>query len=90
MAEKGNGDVTDLTLRLLRDLRAQVTRIEANMATKEDLAKVRSELKHEIAEVRKDLGQRIDVLVRVVKDNHRVAGKRIRAVEIRVGARRPR
>jgi len=93
VSKNGNGDVADHTLRLLREIRA-------NMATKPDLAEVRDEIRAEIAEVRGEVAElradvgrietRVDVLTRVVKDSYRVLAKRVRTVEIRLGARQPR
>lgn len=65
----GNGGVT---LRLLRDLRKEVGEIKAKMVTKDEFVREASKI-----------NGRVDLLTRVVKDNHRVMSKRVRAVEIR-------
>lgn len=94
----GNGDAADLTLRLLREMRAKMAtrddlaKLRAEIATKDDVAKLRVEMatKDDLTKLEAKLGARIDVLTRIVKDHHRIFAKRVRAVEIRVGARRPR
>ncbi len=86
----GNGDISDLTLRMLRDIRAPLTRVEEKVERVDEKV---TRVEERVSRVEKDLAKvdaRIDVLVRTVKDNHRVVGKRMRALEIRVGARRPR
>ena len=73
-----------LVLQILRDMRAEIGDMREKMATKEDLAELRSELKSDIADVasdvielrsdmhgmRKDLGDQIVGLRRAVIEYH--------------------
>jgi hypothetical protein len=79
----GNGDTASHTLRQLREMRAQMFEMRAKMATKDDLSALAT--KTDLARVEAKLGQRIDVLRRIFKENQRVLTKRVRAVESRVG-----
>lgn len=86
----GNGDTASHTLRLLREMRAQMAQMATKddlkgLATKTDLARVEARLDKRIDNLETRLGGRIDVLRRVFKENHRVLTKRIGAVETRLG-----
>jgi len=70
-----------LILRMLREMRADITDLRENSVTKTDLAEVRSELKSDISslradmaadllQVRKELGEQIVGLRRAVIDYH--------------------
>ena len=67
----------NLVLQILRDMRAEMSDMRAEMATKNDLADLRSELKSDIADVaadliatRRDLSEQIVGLRRAVIDYH--------------------
>ena len=66
-----------LILKLLREMRGDIADIRATMATKNDLAELRSELKSDIADVasdlitmRKELSEQIVGLRRAVVEYH--------------------
>jgi len=50
-----SGEPENLVLELLRGLRADVARLEANMATKSELAEVKAELKADMHALRADV-----------------------------------
>lgn len=70
-------ETDSLILQLLREVRVDIADIRATMATKNDLAELRSELKSDIADVasdllvvRKELGEQIVGLRRAVVEYH--------------------
>jgi hypothetical protein len=93
VSRNGNGDVADLTLRLLRELRAA-------MATKDDVARIEGRLdkvegrlakvEGRLDKLQSGIDARFDTLTRVVKENHRVFARRVRPLEMRGGGARSR
>ncbi|MDW6021894.1 hypothetical protein SAZ10_08980 [Mesorhizobium sp. BAC0120] len=94
------GDPDSVILRLLRDMRAEIGDIRAEMATKKDIADVRSEMISEInslradaasdmAVLRKDVGEQIAGLRRAVVEYHTsVVGHGILISELEARVRR--
>jgi hypothetical protein len=69
----------NLVLRMLRDLRAEMGEMRAEMATKSDLAELRSELRSEIGSLRADVASDVAVLRKDVGEQ--IAGLRRAVVE---------
>ena len=94
------GDPDSVILRLLRNMRAEIGDIRAEMATKKDIADVRSEMISEInslradsasdmAVLRKDVGEQIAGLRRAVVEYHSsVVGHGILISELEARVRR--
>ena len=59
-------DIASLTLRLLQDMRGDMSAIRAEMATKAEIFALRTELKAEIAAFRAETNKKFDLLAETI------------------------